>query len=63
MGKTGKLKAREKLVGGGGGGGEEKGSRLSSPQAPLYFRVSAFSIQLTRTTRSLEQANIRHILK
>ena len=36
MGKTGKLKAREKLAGGGGGGGrkKEKGSRLSSPQSP-----------------------------
>ena len=64
MGKRGKLKAREKMAGGGGEGRKkEKGSRLSSPQYPLYFRVSAFSIQLTRTTRSLEQANIRHILK
>ena len=62
MGKTGKLKAGEKLAGGGRGGGKEAAFPLPS-LLPFYFRVSAFSIQLTRTTRSLEQANIRHILK
>ena len=62
MGKTGKLKAGEKLAGGGGGGKKEPPFPLPS-LLPFYFRVSAFSIQLTRTTRSLEQANIRHILK
>ena len=64
-GEDGKVKGGRKVGGGKGGGGGErgggKGSRLSSPQ--FYFRVSALSIQLTRTTRSLEQANIRHILK
>ena len=65
MGKTGKLKAREKLAGGGGGGGKKKKeAAFPLPSLlPFYFRVSAFSIQLARTTRSLEQANIRHILK
>ena len=68
MGKTGKLKAREKLAGGGGGGGgggkRKKEAAFPLPSLlPFYFRVSAFSIQLARTTRSLEQANIRHILK
>lgn len=62
-GEEGKVKGARKNGGGGGGRKKEKGSPLSSPQSPLYFRVSAFSIQLTRTTRSLEQANIRHILK
>ena len=61
MGKTEKLKAGEKLAGGGGG---KKEAAFPLPSfLPFYFRVSAFSIQLTRTTRSLEQANIRHILK
>ena len=65
MGKRGKLKAREKMAGGGGGGGgRKKEAAFPLPSLlPFYFRVSAFSIQLTRTTRSLEQANIRHILK
>ena len=65
MGKTGKLKAREKLAGGGGGGGKrKKEAAFPLPSLlPFYFRVSAFSIQLARTTQSLEQANIRHILK
>ena len=66
MGKTGKLKAREKLAGGGGGGAGKRTKEAAFPQPsllPFYFRVSAFSIQLARTTRSLEQANIRHILK
>ena len=62
MGKTGKLKAREKLAGGGGKRKKEAAFPLPS-LLPFYFRVSAFSIQLARTTRSLEQANIRHILK
>ena len=65
MGKTEKLKAGEKLAGGGGGGGKrKKEAAFPLPSLlPFYFRVSAFSIQLARTTRSLEQANIRHILK
>ena len=66
MGKTGKLKAREKLAGGGEGGAGKRKKEAAFPLPsllPFYFRVSAFSIQLARTTQSLEQANIRHILK
>ena len=63
MGKTGKLKAREKMGVGGGGGKRKKEAAFPLPSLlPFYFPVSAFSIQLARTTRSLEQANIRHIL-
>ena len=67
-GEDGKVKGAQK-VGGGGGGGAGEGKRKKEAAFPLpsllpfYFRVSAFSIQLARTTRSLEQANIRHILK
>ena len=63
MGKTGKLKAGEKLAGGEGGGRKKEAAFPLPSLLPFYFRFSAFSIQLARTTRSLEQANIRHILK
>ena len=58
-GEDGKVKGGRKVP---GGGGKEAAFPLPS-LLPFYFRVSAFSIQLARTTQSLEQANIRHILK
>ena len=62
-GEDGKVKGGRK-VGGGEGGGRKKEAAFPLPSLlPFYFRVSAFSIQLARTTQSLEQANIRHILK
>ena len=64
-GEDGKVKGARKVGGGGGGGGgRKKEAAFPLPSLlPFYFRVSAFSIQLARTTQSLEQANIRHILK
>ena len=63
-GEDGKVKGARKVGGGGGGEKGKKEAAFPLPSLlPFYFRVSAFSIQLTRTTRSLEQANIRHILK
>ena len=47
MGKTRKLKVLEKLA------GQEKEKRF----VPFYFRVHAFSVQRTRLSRSLKQAN------
>ena len=63
-GEDGKVKGGRKVGGGEGGGGRKKEAAFPLPSLlPFYFRVSAFSIQLARTTQSLEQANIAHILK
>ena len=58
-GEDGKVKGARKVGGAGGGGKRKKEAAFPLPNLlPFYFRVSAFSIQLARTTRSLEQANI-----
>ena len=55
-GEDAKVKGTRK-VGGAGKKGGKKEKEAASPLPsflPFYFRVSAFSIQLTRPTRSLE---------